>query len=297
MDATQATPRPAPLDDVMLAMDVVDTLRHRQQLVEQELARPETDEQLIARLRKIYADQGIEVPDRILREGVEALREDRFTYSPPRDVPLWVRIYVRRGVWARRILSVALVVLVAVAAYQAFVVAPRTALAADIERSRAVVTQVAVDPEVRARAETLADRASAALAGGNASLARAEYGQLEELERLVEMSYSLVITSGPEVGVWRTPELNQTARNYYLIVDAVDEQDRPVSLPVRNEETGETERVSTFGLGVTEAAWDRVAADLEDDGIIQVELVGSKARGVLEPKYVVETRGGAITRW
>ena len=58
----------APLDDVMLAMDVVDNLRHADQLVERELGTEERDRQLKERLRKLYAAQGIDVPEHILDE-------------------------------------------------------------------------------------------------------------------------------------------------------------------------------------------------------------------------------------
>ena len=67
----------APLDDVMLAMDVVDTLRHEQNLVARELGATSREAELIERLRKIYRDQGIEVPDHILKEGVKAFAEKR----------------------------------------------------------------------------------------------------------------------------------------------------------------------------------------------------------------------------
>ena len=70
-----------PLDDVMLAMDVVDTLRHRSQMVERELSQDGRDDALKERLRKIYASQGIDVPDHVIAEGVRALKEDRFVYT------------------------------------------------------------------------------------------------------------------------------------------------------------------------------------------------------------------------
>jgi hypothetical protein len=98
-------------------------------------------------------------------------------------------------------------------------------------------------------------------------------------------------------GVWRVPEGRDATRTYYLIVDAVDDRGRAVTLPIRNEETGQVERVSTFGLRVDEATWDRVAADLDDDGIIQERVVAIKRPGELEPEYLVGTTGGTITRW
>ena len=49
--AAAPTTAPAKLDDLMLAMDVVDTLRHRERLVERELDEDAKEEQLIERLR------------------------------------------------------------------------------------------------------------------------------------------------------------------------------------------------------------------------------------------------------
>src|SRR5512147_833643 len=122
VEAAQAAPgitggqAAAPLDDVMLAMDVVDSLRHADRLVERELSTEERDRQLKERLRQLYAAQGIDVPEHILDEGVAALREDRFVYRPPagglrRSLAL---VWVRRGGWLKA-LAVAAGILAAVA--------------------------------------------------------------------------------------------------------------------------------------------------------------------------------------
>src|SRR5690606_11364063 len=91
----------APLDDVMLAMDVVDTLRHNQDLVTRELSESDREKQLIDKLRDIYRQQGIEVSDRILKEGVAALSESRFVYTPPKTGlgTTLARFYVARKRW------------------------------------------------------------------------------------------------------------------------------------------------------------------------------------------------------
>jgi hypothetical protein len=298
-DAPSSAPRP--LDEVMLAMDVVDTLRHRQALVAQELEGPERDEALLARLRQIYAAQGIEVSDRILQEGVAALREDRFAYRPPQDG--WklrlARVYAQRGLWARRLLGVAVVLLVAWGAYQAAVVVPREAVSADLVRSHAAIAAVAVEPGPRQQADALLERGRAAVAAGETERARAALAELEVLQANLESAYSLLIATGPDAvsGVWRVPDVNVAARNYYLIVEAVDDRGRSVTVSVRDEETGRVERVSTFGLRVDEATWDRVGEDLDEDGIIQDRLVAVKRPGELEPEYLMSTTGGAITRW
>lgn len=103
-----SAPEPAKLDELMLAMDVVDTLRHQQDLVDHALAEDLRDAALIAKIKSIYANQGIEVSDAIIAEGVEALKKDRFVYQPPPtsfSVRL-ARLYVDRGTWAKRLIAV-----------------------------------------------------------------------------------------------------------------------------------------------------------------------------------------------
>src|SRR3954466_13988165 len=100
--AVAARPLPA-LDETMLAMDVVDTLRHADRLVERELEGDARRAALKQRLREIYAALCIAVPESILDQGVAALEQHRFTYTPP--PPCFGRslatLWVRRAVWGR----------------------------------------------------------------------------------------------------------------------------------------------------------------------------------------------------
>ena len=115
------------LNEVMLAMDVVDTLRHQQSLVDRELGTDDHDQALIAKVRKIYADQGLEVSDEVIAAGVKALREERFTYNPPKksfQLTL-AHLYVHRGRWAKRGAWLLAALLVVYLVYQFAVVAPQ----------------------------------------------------------------------------------------------------------------------------------------------------------------------------
>jgi len=76
-------PQKIALDEVMLAMDVVDTLRHEQQLVERELASDERDQALFEKVKRMYASQGLEVTMRSLpREWPPCARNDSSTGRP-----------------------------------------------------------------------------------------------------------------------------------------------------------------------------------------------------------------------
>ena len=61
-----AEAKPQTLDEVMLAMDVVDTLRHQDDIVAREMDEGRRETELLERLRSIYKSQGIEVPDALL---------------------------------------------------------------------------------------------------------------------------------------------------------------------------------------------------------------------------------------
>ena len=413
------------LDDVMLAMDVVDTLRHREHLVERELHAGDRDEKLRERLREIYTSQGIEVPDRVLDAGVAALREERFVYKPPVDgfaVKL-AHLYIERGKWTKRISVLFAAILASWASFTVFITGPAerdlqeqvselnrgissaseridtlaneaARLAAELpdatqgvppslkkaarsrvataeqslkqaqvlvesarglsqpadlesetftERSasatprlqqqqeqierlqqevktaqraleeiaalrrlpdelasvRDAVLAAAQEEEGRAEAEQLYTSGLSALRAGDVAQAESAVTELKSLHTWLEQTYTLRIISRPgeQSGVWRIPEANPNARNYYIIVEAVAPNGEVAPQRVTSEEDGKTERVSSWGLRVDEAVFNRVRADKQDDGIIQNRRFGTKRRGYLSPEYDFETSGDAIIRW
>ena len=72
---------------------------------------------------------------------------------------------------------------------------------------------------------------------------------------------------------------------------------RKLSLPVRNEETGETQTVTRFGVRVPEAVYEAVRRDKTDDGIVQKSRFGIRRRGTLAVDYQMPFEGGFITKW
>lgn len=172
-------------------------------------------------------------------------------------------------------------------------------LASVLEATHARVLELATVPEAAERAGATLRAGQAALDRDDVAAARRALVELESLEATLEQRYRLLIVAGPNSvsGVWRVPDVNASARHHYLIVEALDDADRPVLVDVRNEETGAVERVSTWGLRVPREVFERVRADKLADGIIQDRFVGEKARGALAPEFAIETTGGAITRW
>ncbi len=282
----------------MLAMDVVDTLRHRERLVEAELASEGRDEAMLESLRSIYASQGIAVSDAVLQQGVAALREGRFVYSPPARGPgtRWAYAYVNRGRWGKLLLAIVVVAAMLFLGYDSLVRAPHRALVKDVGTVYAEVVARSQDPAATRQADTLHGVATTALAKGDDRAARTTLASLKSLQETLASSYVLRIASDT-TGVWRVPDLNPDAANYYIIVEPVDRNGRNIAVSVINEETGAAESVKRFGLRVSEATFEAIKADKLDDGIIQNDVFGEKSAGYLQPVYRFDTTGAAITSW
>lgn len=303
----------APLDDVMLAMDVVDTLRHQQDLVIRELDAETREKRLIDRLREVYRQQGIDVPDHILKEGVAALDEARFVYTPPKaglGVTM-ARLYVARKTWGRLGLAIVFVLALIFGGFY-FVWQPYQASVAEqahLELAERLPAQMdalyqTIYDETKVQtaandAAAIRDRGKVAAKEGDRAAAEEAVKRLTALRDVLRQEYTLRIVNreGVKSGFWTFPTSNDAATNYYIVVEAVAPNGQVLSLPIDNEETGETEIVSMWGLRVPESIYNSVATDKQDDGIIQRNVVGVKQFGFVDVDYTVPVLGGAVTRW
>lgn len=177
----------APIDDLVIAFDAVDQLRREQQEIDRELNSDEQERLLVERLRQRYEARGQTVTDQILREAVEALRQDRFRYEPiPRSwqstLAGW---YVDRWKWFRR-LTVSLALAGALGfGYYGLAVAPRKQAEAATGRELTTVTQSLenADEVLAPQVRELTQAARTALANSDVKLARARVSDLQLLER------------------------------------------------------------------------------------------------------------------
>ncbi len=311
--ATIPPPAPQKLDDLMLAMDVVDTLRHQENLALKELDDDHRKAELVKRLRQIYASQGIEVPDAIVEQGVKALEESRFVYtpSPPSLGRTLATMWIDRGRWGKIIGGGVLALVIAVGAFQYFVVGAgeRAAEAARIEitqtlpallaKAERTALDEAIVPDAKARAAEIAARAKAAIARKDVPAAKAAIVDLDKLTATLREAYEVRIVSrqGVKSGLWRQNPKSPGARNYYLVVEALGVDGRAGERTITSEEDQSVSKVTIWAQRVPKATYDQVARDKQDDQIIQNARLGDKRRGELDVRWAMPVMTGAITKW
>ncbi|MEL7311919.1 MAG: DUF6384 family protein [Pseudomonadota bacterium] len=316
--STPASTKPG-LSDVLLAMDVVDTLRHEQRLVATALNAEAREAALIQRVREAYAAQGIDVSDQMIQEGVQALKDRQFEYEPP-EPGLRTRFYTA---WVRRrriggsLMAVGALVGTIWAGYWGFVERPRqqaaeaalvaeqaeaAALAAlpdEITRAAEVARSVAKTNDAISAVDVAVRDARNALALNRIEDARQALTELKSLAQFIESDLTLRIVSrsGEMTGVIRAPTNRSNVDNYYIVIEALDRSGRPTAIDIVSEEDGTQRRVSLWGLRVSESTFNQVRADKSDDGIVQANAAGTKPAGAINLVYSLPNLGGTIHSW
>jgi hypothetical protein len=307
--STEAAPK---LNDLMLAMDVVDTLRHQEGIVANELGQDDRDEKLKERLRQIYQGQGLEVTDRVLDEGIRALKESRFVYTPP--APSFGRtmanLWIKRGVIGS-VLGILCLLIVGFFGWQFW---NAQSAQRSSEQAKTEITSVlpkklsdavnaarkeAKGAEAQQAVDSIAASGQSAVAAGDAQGMNEAITRLAALRSKLAQEYTLRIVSRPgeKSGIFRIPNVNRGARNYYLVVEPLSPDGKLLSLPVTSEENGKVETVTKWAQRVPKSTYDAVSQDKLNDGIVQQNRVAEKVRGELNPKYLMPVENGAITKW
>jgi Family of unknown function (DUF6384) len=306
---TASTAPTSKLDDLMLAMDVVDTIRHKEDVLQRELALGDRDEELIERLREIYTGQGITVTDEVLKEGVKALKEQRFQYKAPPGGLLTglFGLWIRRGALGKWLAALLVALGLGWYANTAGWFNPdqkraeqdqaelQQLLPETFRKDLAATRAAAKDPAVEPRIAAIETAGNAGLREKNAGDVRRAIAQLAELRTQLDLQYDLVIVSRPGEysRVFRIPNDQRSARNYYII----DPSGKVLTVPVKSEENQTTRNVTKFAIRVPKATYDAIGSDKDQDGIVQDNLLGRKQAGYLKETYLKPADGGMITDW
>ena len=169
----------------------------------------------------------------------------------------------------------------------------------DLHDLRARALGESKEPDATRRIESLYKEALGGIQAGEIESAQKARQALESIYDILRQEYTLQIVSRPGIpsGVWRYPADRQSARNYYLIVEAVTPSGKQLKLPITSEEDGTTRSMQVWGLRVNASVFDQVRRDKEADGMVDRKRIGYKKRGFFNPNYEISTTGGMITEW
>ncbi|HEX4297569.1 MAG TPA: DUF6384 family protein [Devosia sp.] len=252
-------------------------------------------------------------PDIDLDDAVAALQAGQYRYTPPRSGPALTlaRFYVARRSWLPPVTAVLVLAVLAVGGYFLAYVPfhNQQAELARVELHQTMPAQMdalyeTIFDETKVQqaatdAASLRDRGKAAAGRGDRAAAVDAIADLKSLRDTLRQEYRLMVVDQPGVDptFWTFPPNNNEATNYYIVVEAVDATGQVISLPVLSEDTGRVDTVNRWGLRVTEDVYRSVAADKRDDGSVENAVVAIKQFGFIDPDYLVDVLGGAVTHW
>ncbi|BBO33969.1 DUF6384 family protein [Lacipirellula parvula] len=312
------------LAEMTRIMDVAATLRKERTLVEQQLNIDEIKAALRDRLLEAAKLNGDPVTPAEIDAAVEQYYDRLHEF---RDPPASFSKFLAHCWVLRKYLTAAVVALAGAAALVWGLVftgvlpgeartryvteqqqADLDAQLSESQRLASAISKLSTDPAATAEAERLSTMAVAAHEQRDGKKIAAATKELQELQALLELEYGLFIVNAPgeqsaTERLWTDDEGTRTS-GYFVFVDALDEQNQPVSVPIRNRETDRVEMVSRWGEQVPKKVFDRLYRDKQKDGVLDEREFGRKQRGTREVE--VQLRGaddepierrGQITSW
>lgn len=160
------------------------------------------------------------------------------------------------------------------------------------------ITEVAKEQGVRDRADQLVATGIGLATAGDLQAAQRTYQDLTETLALLNLEYEARINlSGTKPGMskpsngsspWVTGGFRvfNGSKRFYVVVNAVDPRtNAAVTVPVRNEETGQVSRVSFWAEQVSEHTFNQIRAEKGRTGALSNTLFASKGKGYMEPTY------------
>ena len=110
------------------------------------------------------------------------------------------------------------------------------------------------------------------------------------------LTLRIVDRQGQKSGVERTYDTSG-GKSWYLVVEAVDADNRVMPLTVTNSETGKTQQVNVFAVRVPQQVYEQVKKDKQTDGLIDNAVVATKPSDTLSFNYRISVLPGMITQW
>ncbi len=166
------------------------------------------------------------------------------------------------------------------------------------------IKTVSKDPEANTLAEDLMKEGQNYVTAVNVASLKSVISSLENLDSLLKQEFTVKIVSrsGVKSGMDRyyTDASGRRLSGFYLIVEALDENGRPITRQITNEEDHRTYSTNLWGERVPQEIYEAVKKDKMNDGRVDNNIFSEKKSGYLKEVIVfpgVSQRSGQITRW
>ena len=307
------------LEEVMRVMDVASTLRREQELVEREFNLDKTKQMLREKLIRTAELTGESLTPEQVEAAVNWYYDNLHEYEEPEKSLHWylAHLYVARG-W---ILKIAIPIALAIGAIWGLWFAPfapfsdanqqsRLLKSAEtkIEKSLKSSQAIASSNSAKTALIQLENEFKAGLENEDIEGLGNVYEKLASLESRLNEEYTLTVVSGEnqQSATRRDFEDDDGTRvsGYYLVVQALDSNGKPLKREILNREKNERKTVETWAELVPKEVYDRLATDKKEDGVLNETVFGRKIRGELDLKIEIKgadnqpiERTGQITNW
>jgi hypothetical protein len=156
-------------------------------------------------------------------------------------------------------------------------------LTSRVEKTYADIRTIAKEDAAKKQGEELYREAAQLIQTANVPRLSETVQKLEGLDETLNQEYNILIVDKPgwKTGDDRYYNNDKSKPSYYVLVEAIDSNGSVLPRNIRNCETGQTEKVTMWGEGITSDTWERVKADKMDNHHVDNNKIGYKQRGYL----------------
>jgi hypothetical protein len=116
-------------------------------------------------------------------------------------------------------------------------------------------------------------------------------------QKIENIRYQIIDRDGEKAGFRRMKDNNPNTTQWFLVVEAVETNGKPVAMPVMNMDTGKVSVVEKWAVQVSEKDFMKYSDQKKKTGKIADTTIGTAPSNTTEPKWSVTLTGNMLTEW
>lgn len=106
-----------------------------------------------------------------------------------------------------------------------------------------------------------------------------------------KVTYRVVDRDGEKSGFWRMRGKDESTKEWFVVVEAIDSKGTAIEMPVMSADTKEIKQVSKWAIRVTEKEFMRLSDEKKTNGVIADATIGEASSRTTPPTWNVDTAG------